>query len=364
MKNYTYNFEIKDLLTQFVSAFDDIVIKRYDDDRNVRELIEVRYVFAPKQRVIYDIENKAQNLTLPVVAVNVTGISRDESRVFNKLDSVYNSLTNRGNTKVKMPIPVNISVSMSMIARYMTDMDQILSNFIPYNNPYIIISWKEPTTVAGQDIEIRSEVLWSGNISLSNPIDLTSATKYRIVADTNFTIKGWLFRDQNETGKQIYFIDTNFIASNNMIISDDDYDTFFNSLSENTETISISATPDITNIFYATTGIKIEVNDTLTFSKNLSTNSVLLYGKNFSSTTAVLLSSNTFTTGLTSYKPIYSQAISGRLVPPSNYQILTDNIISINIPHIPETCVYDILISNVINYSSTYQVNSFSFNNS
>lgn len=363
MKNYTYNFEIKDLLTQFIAAFDDIVIKRYDDERNVKELIEVRYVFAPKQRVIYDIENKAQNLTLPVVSVNVTGISRDDSRIFNKLDNIYNPLSNRVNTEVKMPIPVNISVSMSMIARYMTDMDQILSNFIPYNNPYIIISWKEPTNVLGQEVEIRSEVLWSGNIALSNPLDLTNSTKYRVVADTNFTIKGWLFRDQNTSGKQIYFIDTNFIASDNMIISDEAYDTFFNSLSDNTETISISASPEITNIFYATTGIKIEVNDTVTFNKQLSTNSVLLYGKNFSTTTAVLLSSSTFTTGLTSYKPTYGSAITGRLIPSTNYQILTDNIISINIPHIPETCVYDIIISNFVNYSSTYQVNSFSFNN-
>ncbi len=40
--------------------------------------IEVRYVFAPKQRVMYDIINKAQNITLPVVAVNLTSITRDE----------------------------------------------------------------------------------------------------------------------------------------------------------------------------------------------------------------------------------------------------------------------------------------------
>ena len=40
-------------------------------------------MFAPKQRVMYDIINKAQNLTLPVVTVNLEGITRDNSRVFN-----------------------------------------------------------------------------------------------------------------------------------------------------------------------------------------------------------------------------------------------------------------------------------------
>ena len=43
-----------------------------------------------------------------------------------------------------MPVPVNLEVSMSILARYMQDVDQIVSNFVPYNNPYIILSWKVP----------------------------------------------------------------------------------------------------------------------------------------------------------------------------------------------------------------------------
>ena len=61
MKNRAFHFEIKNLLTQFVAAFDDVVISRYNKDREAKQDIEVRYVFAPKQRVMYDIINKAQN---------------------------------------------------------------------------------------------------------------------------------------------------------------------------------------------------------------------------------------------------------------------------------------------------------------
>ena len=124
MKSQSYNFEIKDLLTQFVAAFDDVIIKRYDKNRTVKEVIDVRYVLAPKQRVMYDIVNKAQNLTLPVVAINMTSITRDTSRVFNKLDSVYNPLSETNNTNVKTPVPINIEVSMSILARYLQDIIQ------------------------------------------------------------------------------------------------------------------------------------------------------------------------------------------------------------------------------------------------
>ena len=84
MKNRAFHFEIKNLLTQFVAAFDDTVISRYNKNREARQNIEVRYVFAPKQRVMYDIINKAQNLTLPVVAINLTGITRDYDILCNK----------------------------------------------------------------------------------------------------------------------------------------------------------------------------------------------------------------------------------------------------------------------------------------
>ena len=89
MKNRAFHFEIKNLLTQFVAAFDDVVISRYNKSRVAKQNVEVRYVFAPKQRVMYDIINKAQNLTLPVVAINLTGVSRDNDRVFNKLTPTY-----------------------------------------------------------------------------------------------------------------------------------------------------------------------------------------------------------------------------------------------------------------------------------
>ena len=55
MRSTPFYFEIKDLLTQFVSAFDNIVIKRYNADRTVADQISVRYVYSPKQRVLYDI---------------------------------------------------------------------------------------------------------------------------------------------------------------------------------------------------------------------------------------------------------------------------------------------------------------------
>lgn len=113
--------------------------------------------------------------------------------------------------KIPQPVPVNIGVNMTIVTKYQTDMDQIMTNFIPYCDPYIVISWKLPgikqSTVP---FEIRSEILWSGNVNVNYPIELAGNQSYRVSADTSFTIKGWMFKKMDETVKKIYTIQTDY----------------------------------------------------------------------------------------------------------------------------------------------------------
>ena len=263
MKLETFHFEIKDLITQFVAAFDDIIIKRYDKNRVPQNKVQVRYVYAPKERVLYDLVNKSQNLTVPVVAVSITNIARDEERVFNKNSGFY--LT-RGPTDTSIsstsqyyrtPVPVSIGVSMSIITKFQSDMDQIISNFVPYNNPYIIISWKIPADLLENTQEIRSEILWSGSVNVSYPTDINASEKYKIVGDTSFTIKGWMFQVKQSDVGNIFQIDSNFTAERSVPLYDDvmQMASLFTApsslLVQQTETISVSGSPVITGVVYS-----------------------------------------------------------------------------------------------------------------
>lgn len=367
MKEYSYNFEIKDLLTQFVAAFDDVIIKRYDSNRIAKETVEVRYVLAPKQRVMYDIVNKAQNLTLPVVAISVTGVSRDSSRVFNKINTVFNRLDSKSGSNIGMPVPINIEVSMSILTRYLQDMDQILSNFIPHSNPYIILSWKEPSSVASETIEIRSEVLWSGNISINEPTDIAYSEKFRIVADTNFTIKGWLFKSANETSTPIYFIDSNFITTGKEVLIDTlDYNTFFNSLSDATETVSISAIPTVSNMFYERNDKLIEIFSNYTLISDVTANNIYTaYGTNFNYTNQILISTSALypelSTYYTSITSKYTGNVSGYSIPSITYNVLNGNIIQFDLSTLPVSCNFNIIVSNGVGWCNSYDINNFTF---
>lgn len=212
MKNQSYHFEIKDIVTQFVAAFNDVTINRYNKDKDIVDKIAVRYVYSPKERVLHDLVNKAQHITLPAVAISISSIERDENRVFNKIVGQYDSKGSGIDTEfLPSPIPVNISINMSILTRFQTDLDQIISNFIPYSNPYIVISWKVPSGISSTLQEIRSEVLWSGSLNITYPNELQPNQPTRVSADTSFTVKGWVFPGkQAVASKNILYINTNF----------------------------------------------------------------------------------------------------------------------------------------------------------
>lgn len=370
MRFETFHFEVKDLITQFCNAFDSVVIKRYDTNRNVISKINVRYVYAPKQRVIYDLVNKAQNIDIPCIAISVNGISRDESRVFNKLDGFYNSNVGKS-YYYKTPIPINIDVSMSIISKYQTDIDQILSNFIPYSNPYIIISWKVPEDIQLVNLqEIRSEVLWSGQIAMSYPTELGELAKYRITADTSFTIKGWMFRSDNTPVNNIYTVNTNFYPVSAIDVTlETDIASYNNTLSSDKEVIRVTALPPVSSTFSTFIYDGNPVESTTIILNNLPKISIaglfLSDLPQMGYTRQVFLSANNLTIlpKLSSVDFYSGTSVSNNNPPFSAFEIETNggevvygnSNIFITLPPISAVANYTIIVSNESGYKSYVQ---------
>ncbi len=188
---------------------DDIVVKRYNKYREPQDSIRVRFVYAPKQRVLADLLDKAQNLQLPVVALTNGGITRDPNRVFNKLQGSYMESNDPATTnKLFQPVPIDLTINMTILTRFQEDFDQIVTNFVPYFDPYIIVSWRTPSM---PDYEIRSQVVWSGTVTANYPYDINSNTVARVEGTTSFTFKGWLFKARPTNKEAIIFnINSNF----------------------------------------------------------------------------------------------------------------------------------------------------------
>jgi hypothetical protein len=333
VQNYSYFFENSQLLNLFVSAFDDAFVYRYDaKTREPKEKIEVRYVHGPKHRVLHDLSDRAKSLKLPVVTIEQTRLSRDSARIQNKDQFMYRKQLDSTNrlSKIPMPIPVNLELNVSIIGYFKEDIDQIIQNFVVNCNPYIIVSWKIPDDFELPFLdEIRSEIQWTGDISYNNPKDLSPDVKWRISADTTFTVKGWLFKSHEQNQAPIYVVNADFHA---MPISTRfcDYNLFDAISAEGvvSDSISISAYPEFTNYFIN----GIHQGNSLIVSE-LNDRNFTFYGKRFGYNNTWYLSSNSNIPELT-YTEIETAkfpTISAYQIPENIITVVNDNIATISL---------------------------------
>lgn len=209
MIQYTFDHELQTFTTMFLNSMATIVVKRFNANKEARDQIKTRIVYAPKQRVLNDLLDKDQNLQLPVMAVTIGGITRDQNRVFNKILGTYQNIPGQEKSyHEKTPLPIDVIYNVSIMTRYQQDMDQIISHIIPYINPYFTVSWRTPLR---PEFEIRSNVFWNGNVNIQYPFDIAATQVARVVAELSFTFKGWMFQALQDPVGVIYSTHSSFV---------------------------------------------------------------------------------------------------------------------------------------------------------
>jgi hypothetical protein len=332
----------------FISALDDIIVKRFNKDKVPEEQIKVRFVYAPKQRVLNDLLNKAQTIQLPVVSITNGGIIRDQSRVFNKIagSNVMGSLDTRYVNRLLQPIPVDVTVNVSILARYQKDFDQIVTNIFPYFDPYIVLSWRTPNL---PNEEIRSNVYWNGNITTTYPTDVDAGKAARIQGDTTFTIKGWLFKAlAKDLDATIFTINTDFNQTKDITTQ-----YTLEQLDEaGDERVTVSGVPK---------PISVDITRTLTGVQN---QHIRVYGESFFKIENVFLSGDTnFNTNF--YSPFMSSnpctvnllsaqypGFTGIQLLSTDYNVYNDTYLTLTMPSAANAGYVDVIVQNQAGYGS------------
>ena len=333
MNEYNFHNEIATNLKMFESAFDDTIIKRFDDMTGVfKDSIKVNYIYGPKTRILQDIKGQPDTVKLPIVAVTVTGMGRDVERVKNKIDDIVYKKSDDSYIRLKA-IPWNITVEMNILTKYQSDLDQILQNFAVHTDPYIVFSWKEPTT--GR--EMRTEVLWDGNVSVEYPAELENNKVYRVSAKANFTIKTWLFRSALTPVNKICKINTDYIMTSDFYCNYSDLTA--NVTAAQTDSYTLSGRPILR---YVSPYFILEGSEPM----------IVLQGYNFENTTSLYVSAANInypsTNNLNSCGEISS-------VTPSLGTLITEftkspNEISFKMPLLSGTTFVDIIAVNTCGY--------------
>lgn len=199
MNHKPSNGEISHIKSHLLAALNGVAINRYHYDEKgqrsgIAQTIRVPLKYGHKTRQIHEAIQINGNIVLPIMAVTMSGVSIDNERNEAKKQRVYDfEYTGAdGIKRYVKPTPVNLNFNVSIVTTKGSDMEEIIAHYLSVFNPYIYISWKHPFS----NKELRSKVMWDGNLSTSYPTDTDSASKIRYICDLGFTVESWIFREQ------------------------------------------------------------------------------------------------------------------------------------------------------------------------
>lgn len=265
---YSYSFEIETIIKQFVSLLNGAIVKRYDvdeesDERKLRTTIYPSYVCGPKQRIIYDLVNKAKNYTLPCIIVTLSGISLDTARISAKL-TPRDRVVDQKLLTYHFPTPVTLNFEVTAFAKYITDLYQIYGKFCSEFQNNQVFSWYVPhdrTVEKDQYEELTSKVEWDGNATFDLKPEKREGDGDNFTSKMSFKVDGWIFPDVlSYNGNIIKDIGTtNFVPDyvNNSIFELDSFKPLMRDVIQDKNLESYNnprewnnAHPRIVNIFY------------------------------------------------------------------------------------------------------------------
>lgn len=221
MEAYSYQKEIRRCLIHFISALDGGKIYRTDIDGTVRSIIQANYLLHPKTPMYKDLITDSDQIRLPSVIASLNGINLNLNRNLAKTQEyLIPDTKNRGNVTVSLPppTPVDLNIHVKIVTEYYDDILQLMTNFMAYSNPYIVISMVEPWS----NQQIQSQIIWDGSISMETPEETQiNEVHQRYVASTNFTFQTWIFKAQETVTKNICRINQNYHTTNQYFDFDD-----------------------------------------------------------------------------------------------------------------------------------------------
>lgn len=215
MKAYSYNKEIQVATAQMQMLFNNISIRRNNMS------IVVPCVFGQRSRILKFLQNpEGSTFKLPMSTISRGNITLDSARSSNIHHNILKKTDfETVDPNTMSPVPINVEYKVSFITKYPTDMDMLLSNFIPFFHKDVYVTSPHPK-LSGRTI--KHQIVWSGTIDSIWPDELANTENDIQICNTSFMFKTELFGGsgylQDPTGL-IYTIDLTLSPTSSAISS-------------------------------------------------------------------------------------------------------------------------------------------------
>lgn len=192
MRIQSFNQELTYANICFAQLFRNITINRKENDSEDIIPVKVDCVLGSRSRIIKALENQQEkaDFTLPLIAIMRTGMRRDPSRLSNMHNEIRQSVNGKIDYNMVTPNPIDISYKVTIFAKYQSDIDLILSNWIPFFNNDVWVSVKHYKYT---DLKFYSQIVMDDNISETRNESPTNTQYDFCQAECTFTFKTYIF---------------------------------------------------------------------------------------------------------------------------------------------------------------------------
>ena len=206
MRGFYYYQTIRKTIIQFLDMFSRINIARYNSAGTILKYVNVPLKFGPKSKAYYWLRKGSQKKfdeTLPILAVSMQSMEFAPDRMGQVKNNIKVS-TDLGEKVVNTyltPIPYNISFALHLWSLYMSDVDQIYEQILPYFSPHAFMRIQIPELDTTFDVKV---VLQDSSPEIEEEWDEEG---YRIIKWlSTFLVQTYVFKPISETDfvKKIY----------------------------------------------------------------------------------------------------------------------------------------------------------------
>lgn len=199
MKDYYYYQAFRKTTVQVLDLFNDIQINRYDQGGNWLKRVEVPLKYSPKEKIWFWLNERNDDEQLPIMSLALTGIDYSLERAGNKHKKLVecSSSTPSAATIASYlnPIPYDLNFTLSVWSLYMSDVDQILEQILPYFQPYVFVRVYSPDL----DTTFEVKVIFQ-SATPEHEFEYTDDTFRILKYSLEFVAQTYMFRPIENTG--------------------------------------------------------------------------------------------------------------------------------------------------------------------
>jgi hypothetical protein len=198
--NYYYNQIIRKCVVGFGTLFNNIEIRKFNDDGTVYQRMKVPLAYGPRQKFLARLTEqpelgRANAITLPRLSFQMTGISYDTTR---KQSPIQYCLTGDadGIKKTFVPVPYNLEFELNILTKTQDDALQITEQILPFFQPSFNLSIelvKEANIIRDVPIIMR-------DINFEDEYEGEFDNRRSLVYTITFTMKTYIYGPTTDVG--------------------------------------------------------------------------------------------------------------------------------------------------------------------